>query len=105
MGKGEDEKGEEKEAEKEEEKKEEVAAEDKESAPEKKGDEEMPAAAGDDVDEPDVDSVEDINDIGSGKPLYFSFAYEDWVLLSLRFELHLLAHAFKRDLNDPDRPG
>ena len=28
-----------------------------------------------------------------------------WVLLGLRFEFHLLAHAFKRDLNDADRPG
>jgi len=56
-------------------------------------------------DEPDVDKVEDIHDIGNGTPLYLNFQYEDWVLLALRFEFHLLAHAFKRDLNDADRPG
>merc|ERR1719293_557798 len=55
--------------------------------------------------EPDVDKVEDIDDIGNGKPLYADFVYEDWVLLSLRFELHLLIHAFRKDLDDPDRPS
>jgi len=80
---------------------------------EKKADAEKPIALDEeeedeeeeDEEEIDVDKVEDINDIGGGKPLYANFAYEDWVLLALRFELHLLAHAFKRDLDDPDRPG
>lgn len=49
--------------------------------------------------------VKDIMDIGSGEPLFFSFTYEDWTLLSVRFELHLLAHAFKKDVNDPERPS
>ncbi|CAE7804204.1 Ddx20 [Symbiodinium sp. CCMP2456] len=53
----------------------------------------------------DVLAVEDINDIGNGEPLFGQFQYEDWILLSTRYELHLLAHSFKKDLNDPDRPS
>jgi len=49
--------------------------------------------------------VKEVMDIGSGEPLFFNFAYEDWTLLSVRFELHLLAHAFKKDVNDPERPS
>lgn len=49
-------------------------------------------------------AVEDVMDIGSGEPLFFNFAFEDWTLLSLRFELHLLCHAFRHDLDDPERP-
>mmetsp|Transcript_174019 Transcript_174019/g.552433 ORF Transcript_174019/g.552433 Transcript_174019/m.552433 type:complete len:225 (-) Transcript_174019:110-784(-) len=49
--------------------------------------------------------VEDILDIGIGEPLFANFSWEDWAMLTLRFELHLLAHAFKRDVNDPDRMG
>lgn len=44
-------------------------------------------------------------DIGSGEPLFSGFAFEDWALLSLRFEVHLLVHAFKRDSSDPARRG
>ena len=33
------------------------------------------------------------------------FVYEDWTLLSTRYELHLLLHSFKADLDDPDRPS
>jgi len=51
----------------------------------------------------DVFGVEDINDIAHGEPLFFNFAYEDWTLLGLRFELHLLCHSFKNDCNDKDR--
>lgn len=51
----------------------------------------------------DVFGVEDINDIGGGEPLYSAFQHEDWQMLSLRFELHLLSHAFRKDANDPDR--
>jgi len=53
----------------------------------------------------DVMSVEDVNDIGNGEPVYANFAYEDWVLLSTRFELHLMLHSFRKDLNDSDRPS
>jgi len=49
--------------------------------------------------------VKDIMDVGSGEPLFFNFTYEDWTLLSVRFELHLLVHAFKKDVNDPERPS
>merc|ERR1740121_2201262 len=52
----------------------------------------------------DVFAVDDVTDIGNGEPLFANFVYEDWTLLSLRFELHLLAHAFKHDLADPERP-
>ena len=38
-------------------------------------------------------------------PLFATFSYEDWTLLSTRYELHLLLNSFKKDLNDPDRPG
>merc|ERR1711998_346737 len=53
----------------------------------------------------EVKDVQDIMDIGSGEPLFFGFAYEDWTLLSTRYELHLLAHAFRKDMDDPDRVG
>jgi len=54
----------------------------------------------------DVFGVEDVLDVGgTGEPLFASFSFEDWALLSLRFELHLLCHAFKRDCNDPERVG
>jgi len=56
-----------------------------------------------DMEELDVLSVEDVMDVGNGEPLFANFAYEDWTLLSLRYELHLLLHSFKKDLNDPDR--
>ncbi|CAE7667102.1 SUB2, partial [Symbiodinium pilosum] len=50
-------------------------------------------------------AVEDVIDLGNGDPLFAEFAFEDWMLLSLRFELHLLCHAFRHDLDDPDRPS
>jgi len=58
-----------------------------------------------DVEELDVMAVEDVNDIGNGMPLFADFVYEDWQLLSARYELSLLLHAFKKDLDDPDRPS
>jgi len=61
-----------------------------------------------DVNAEDIDiyaDVKDVMDIGSGEPLFFNFAYEDWTLLSVRFELHLLSHAFKKDVDDPERPN
>lgn len=56
-----------------------------------------------DVDLIDVFSVEDIFDLGNGEPLFANFQFEDWSMLSLRFELHLLSHAFRKDANDADR--
>merc|ERR1712061_129511 len=49
--------------------------------------------------------VEDVNDVGDGEPLFKEFAFEDWALLQLRYELFLLQAAFRKDVNDPDRPG
>merc|ERR1712085_220628 len=58
-----------------------------------------------DVNEIDTEIVEDVTDIGNGMPLFSEFVYEDWALLQIRFEFHLLINAFRKDLNDPDRPG
>jgi len=68
-----------------------------------KGDEE-PEIKELDVDDIDVFTVEDANDLGNGEPLFANFVYEDWVLINARFEFHLLIHSFKKDLNDADRP-
>merc|ERR1719183_2630729 len=38
-------------------------------------------------------------------PLFKDFQYEDFALMSLRFELHLLARSFAKDVNDPERTG
>lgn len=51
----------------------------------------------------DIFSVEDVNDIGEGEPLYANFGPEDWALLQLRHELRLLQDAYKHDVNDEDR--
>eukprot|EP00429_Kryptoperidinium_foliaceum_P013594 CAMPEP_0176047026 /NCGR_PEP_ID=MMETSP0120_2-20121206/23354_1 /TAXON_ID=160619 /ORGANISM="Kryptoperidinium foliaceum, Strain CCMP 1326" /LENGTH=906 /DNA_ID=CAMNT_0017380441 /DNA_START=69 /DNA_END=2786 /DNA_ORIENTATION=- len=53
----------------------------------------------------DIFSVENVCDIGDGSPLFKDFLFEDWALAQLRYELFLLAHAFRRDVNDEDRPG
>merc|ERR1712113_1073884 len=55
-----------------------------------------------DEDEVDVLTV-NVDDIGNGKPLFANFEYEDWTLLGLRYEFHLLLHAFRRDVDDVDR--
>ncbi|CAK9107080.1 unnamed protein product [Durusdinium trenchii] len=39
------------------------------------------------------------------RPLYKDFTAEDWTLMSLCYELHLMAGAFKKDCDDPDRKG
>lgn len=51
----------------------------------------------------DVMGIEDICDIGEGVPLFLGFENEDWALVFARWELHLLATAFKKDVDDPDR--
>jgi len=58
-----------------------------------------------DPDTVDVMSVEDVADLGSGEPLFSSFSHEDWALLAIRYELFLLVHSFKKDLDDADRPS
>jgi len=56
-------------------------------------------------DDLDIFSIEDVCDVGNGEPLFVNFSFEDWVLLSLRYELFLLIHAFRKDVDDPDRVG
>lgn len=56
-----------------------------------------------DPDDLDVFSVENVNDIGSGEPLYSNFEYEDWCLLAIRVELFLLVHGFRQDVDDAER--
>merc|ERR1719473_824753 len=53
----------------------------------------------------DVFGVTDVGDVGNGEPLMAHFVYEDWALLNARYQFHLLLHAFRKDLNDPDRPS
>merc|ERR1740121_1833803 len=85
--------------------------EDGEAPPEKKESEEVVTVVEEeedatidfDMDGLDVYAVDDVMDIGNGAPLMADFEYEDWALLSLRFELHLLVQAFKHDLADPER--
>lgn len=79
-------------------------AEAKKKEAEEKGDE-APQDMEIDPDEIDVSSVEDVTDIGSGEPLFSNFSYEDWAMLSARFEFHLLLLSFKKDIDDPDRPS
>eukprot|EP00971_Amphidinium_carterae_P123953 2455024-Amphidinium_carterae.1 len=60
------------------------------------------------LENPDLDvfGVEDVCDVeGTGVPLFGLFVFEDWALMSLRFELHLLVHSFKKDMDDPERVG
>jgi len=75
-----------------------------------KGDEAAAAEAGaeeSDVNIDDVDpmAVADVSDVAKGEPLFASFAYEDWHLVTARAELFMLLHSFKKDVNDPDRPS
>eukprot|EP00933_Yihiella_yeosuensis_P047864 TRINITY_DN4382_c0_g2_i1.p1 TRINITY_DN4382_c0_g2~~TRINITY_DN4382_c0_g2_i1.p1 ORF type:complete len:991 (+),score=388.33 TRINITY_DN4382_c0_g2_i1:53-2974(+) len=53
----------------------------------------------------DIFGVEDVNDVGGGMPLFKDFTVEDWALMDLSYQLHLLSHAFKKDCNDPERGG
>eukprot|EP00811_Abedinium_folium_P003208 NODE_1294_length_2532_cov_4.851559.p2 GENE.NODE_1294_length_2532_cov_4.851559~~NODE_1294_length_2532_cov_4.851559.p2 ORF type:complete len:357 (+),score=163.59 NODE_1294_length_2532_cov_4.851559:972-2042(+) len=50
-------------------------------------------------------NVEDVTDIGNGEPLFAHFEHEDWALLTLRAEMHYMLHAFRRQLDDADRPS
>merc|ERR1712217_360448 len=64
--------------------------------------EELP---GEDEIEADIFSVVDINDVSNGEPLYSNFNFEDWALLQLRMELYFLQLGFRKDVDDPERPG
>lgn len=58
-----------------------------------------------DADQLDVFGVEDVTDSGDGEPVFSQFAFEDWALMILRFELHLLVHGFQHDAKDDERAG
>jgi len=79
-------------------------AEARKKAAEEKG-EEVEVEAEIDPEDIDVSAVADINDIGGGEPLYSNFVFEDWAMLSARYEFHLLVLSFKKDLDDADRPS
>ena len=54
----------------------------------------------------ELSKVKDPHDAdGNGTPIYGNFKYEDWIVLSFRYEFHLLCHAFPIDAADPDREG
>merc|ERR1712232_208381 len=53
----------------------------------------------------DIFGVEKVTDLGGGMPLYHAFENDDWALLELQYELYLLVHAFKKDVEDKDRSG
>lgn len=59
--------------------------------------------AGDGKKAADIFSIEDVNDTGSGEPLYANFGPEDWALLQVRIELYLLQEFYKKDVDDADR--
>lgn len=63
------------------------------------------AEDGEAIGEIDVSTVADVCDMGNGEPIFLYFAFEDWALISLRFELHLLANAYLHDTEDPERLG
>jgi len=53
----------------------------------------------------DIFGTEEVMDIGGGMPLFKEFQNEDWTLMALLFEMHLLSHSFIKDAADPDRKG
>mmetsp|Transcript_42421 Transcript_42421/g.101451 ORF Transcript_42421/g.101451 Transcript_42421/m.101451 type:complete len:919 (-) Transcript_42421:116-2872(-) len=53
----------------------------------------------------EIADVVNICDMGNGEPLFSNFKFEDWALLTLRFELHLLQSAFREDVDDAERLG
>jgi len=85
-----------------EEKKEEKTEDAEKKDSEKKDDDEKDDA---DEDELDIFGVEDVCNMSNGEPLFANFTWEDWALLTLRFELYLLVHSFRRDVSDPERVG
>lgn len=77
----------------------------KEKAKEAGADEEAAAQDDDAAGEVDPFAVQDICDVGDGLPLFKDFAFEDWALLQLRYELYILQEAFRKDVDDPDIEG
>jgi len=74
--------------------------------PEAENVEDLDAEAVLDLADVDVFAVEDVLNVGSaGMPLCKDFSNDDWTMLRLRFELYLLAHAFRKDVDDPERAG
>merc|ERR1711971_538217 len=49
-----------------------------------------------DFDAMDVFGVDDVADIGDKRPLSWSFGIDDWTMMNLRVDLHLLLCAFKK---------
>lgn len=94
-----------------EEKEEEKAEEPAEESEAEEMEEEEPPIEDEPVEKVDVETldpfaVDDIFNIGGKpitQPLFSQFAFEDWSLLSLRFELSLLVHALKKDVKDAER--
>merc|ERR1719454_864304 len=58
------------------------------------------------VDGLEPESVEDIHNVnGIGCPLFHKFDHQDWILVTVRYELHKLLHAFAHDKKDDDVIG
>lgn len=91
-----------KEEEKKEEAKEEKEEKEEEAAPMEESEEE-PEEAPLDLETVDAFSCEDITDVGNKVPLFRDFHFEDFAMMTLRFEIHLLVHAFSQDSKDEDR--
>merc|ERR1711964_900781 len=51
-----------------------------------------------DVNPSDVLAVENVCDVGEGRALFEKFAFEDWALAQIRYELLLMALVFKKDV-------
>jgi len=60
-------------------------------------------STGDEKKASDIFSIEDVSNMGDGEPLYANFGPEDWALLQIRMEVHLLQEYYKKDVDDPDR--
>lgn len=58
-----------------------------------------------DINEIDVWTCDDLVDVGEGMPLFAKFESEDWTLAGLRYEFHILLHAFTKDVPEDSRPG
>merc|ERR1712000_504837 len=79
--------------------------EEEEKEEEEEEEEEEDTSKAVDFDGVDIFGIEEVSDIGDGSPLFKMFGFEDWAMLGLRFESHLLSHAFTKDADDPDRKG
>jgi len=88
------------------EKKKKEAAEKTKKAANKKEGEEVEADIDDNKgDDLDIFAIDNVCDVGNGEPLFIDFSFEDWSLLSLRYEMFLLVQAFMHDADDEERKG